>query len=341
MKTLGEIVQLVGGVLEGDAKCKISGFAGIDDAKAGDLTFVESKKYRKFLNSTSASAVIIPLNVKPPSSLNVIFHRSPSEAFAAAVEALSPVEAIHRSGIHPKAEIEDGAVIGKNVCIDAYAVVRSGAKIGNGTILYPFVYIGGKAVIGNNCLLYPNITVHERCVIGDKVIIHSGTVIGSDGFGYSTKHGKHLKIPQRGTVEIGNDVEIGSNVTIDRARIGKTIIGQGTKIDNLVMIAHNVIIGEDSIIVAQTGISGSTELGRNVTVAGQAGFAGHIKIGDGSIIGARSGVLKSLPPKSIVSGFPAMNHRKELNLLAYYRKLPEVLKRLNDLEKAEKEKNKD
>jgi UDP-3-O-[3-hydroxymyristoyl] glucosamine N-acyltransferase len=338
MKTLGEIAKIIKGTVKGNSECRITGFAGIEDAEEGDITFLENKRYLKFLRTTRASAIIISPDIVSSTNLNFILHKSPSEAFAIAVEALSPLHTQRHSRIHPKAEIENGTVIGRNVSIDAYAVLKTGAEIGNDTVLYSFVYIGNDAVIGDNCLIYPNVTICDKCIVGNNSIIHSGSVIGSDGFGYISSQGKHMKIPQRGVVEIGDDVEIGSNVTIDRARTGKTTIGSGTKIDNLVQIAHNVKIGENSIIVAQTGISGSTELGRNITVAGQVGFAGHIKIGDGSIVGARSGVLKSLPAKSVVSGFPAMEHRKELNLLAYYRKLPDVFKRLEALEKTKNKK---
>jgi len=244
-----------------------------------------------------------------------------------------PEKARREPGIHPKAEIKESVTLGKNVSIDAYTVICEGAKIGSETILLPFVFIGREAVIGENCLIYSNVTINDKCVIGNNVIIHSGTVIGGDGFGYITKGSKHTKIPQKGIVVIEDDVEIGNNVTIDRARIDKTIIKRGTKIDNLVMIAHNVKVGEDSMIIAQVGISGSSELGKNVTVGGQAGFTGHIKVGDKCTVAARSGVIKDLPPNSVVSGYPAFDHRKQLNLLAYYRKLPEAFARLETLEK--------
>lgn len=337
MKKLGEIAEIIGGNLDGDPKCIIKGFAGIEEAKEGDITFLENLKYKKLVEKTLASAVIVPLTFKNNSSRNLIYHRSPSDAFSIAMDFISPIRNCVIEGINKKAEIEDGSIIEENVSIDAFVVIKKGAKISRNCVLYPFVYIGENVYLGENSIIYPNVSIYNGSIIGKNVIIHSGSVIGGDGFGYTSKNGKNIKIKQRGIVEIGDDVEIGCNVTIDRARIGKTSIGRGTKIDNLVMIAHNVKIGENSLIVAQTGISGSTELGKNVTVAGQAGFAGHIKIGDGSIIGARSGVLKNFGPKSIISGFPAQEHRKELNLLAHYRKLPDIFKRIEALEKKIKE----
>ena len=341
MNTLGKISKLIGGTLYGESECKITGFAGIEDADNGDITFVEEKRYLKNIKTTRASAVIIPPNISIPKDKSVIVHENPSAAFNELIKVVFPEVSDHNIGIHAKAEIEDGVNIGDNVSIDAYTVLRKGVKIGAGTVISPFVCVGRNVVIGQNCLIYPNVTINDRCIIGSNVIIHSGTVIGGDGFGYFTDGGKHKKIPQRGIVVIEDDVEIGCNVTIDRARIEKTIIKKGTKIDNLVMIAHNVKIGEDSMIIAQVGISGSTELGKNVTVAGQAGFAGHIKVGDNSIIGARSGVIKDLPANSVVSGFPARDHKKQLNLLAYYRKLPEVFERLKKIESSLEKMKKD
>ncbi len=333
MKTLGKITELIGGTLHGDPRCEITGFAGIEEAKEGEITFVEKKRYLRHIGATRASAVIVPPDASFPKGKDVIVHENPSRAFAVLVEAFFPEKPRYNPGISPKAEIAEGANVGENVSVDAFTVIREGAKIGSGTVLFPFVFVGRDVAIGENCLVYPNVTICDRCDIGNNVTVHSGTVIGGDGFGYVTEGGKHKKIPQRGIVVIEDDVEIGSNVTIDRARIDKTVIKRGTKIDNLVMIAHNVKVGEDSMIIAQAGISGSTELGRNVTVAGQAGFSGHIKVGDNCTIGARSGVIKDLPPNSTVSGFPAYDHRKQLNLLACYRKLPEVFTRLERLEK--------
>jgi UDP-3-O-[3-hydroxymyristoyl] glucosamine N-acyltransferase len=337
METLGKIKELIGGNLHGDPGREITGFAGIEEAQEGDIAFVEKRRFLKQIQTTNASALIVPPGTSFPKDKDVIVHDNPSKAFAVVVEAFFPERPSRTPAISPKAEIDEGASLGQNVSVDAYVVVREGARIDSGTVLFPFVFVGRDVAIGENCLIYPNVTICDRCIVGNNVIIHSGTVIGGDGFGYISEGGKHKKIPQRGIVAIEDDVEIGSNVTIDRARIDKTVIKRGTKIDNLVMIAHNVKVGEDSMIIAQVGISGSTELGRNVTVAGQAGFSGHIKVGDGCTIGAKSGVIKDLPPNSTVSGFPAYDHRKQLNLLACYRKLPEVFARLERLEKSLKQ----
>lgn len=212
-------------------------------------------------------------------------------------------------------------------------MVEDNAQIGDQTILYAGVYVGQQVKIGANCVIYPHVSVRERVIIGNRVIIHNGAVIGSDGFGYASVAGMHQKIPQIGTVVIEDDVEIGANVTIDRARFDKTMIGRGTKIDNLVQIAHNVVIGENSIIVAQAGISGSTVIGKNVTVAGQAGIVGHISIGDDAVVAAQAGVTKSVPPRTCVSGYPAKPHNVAKRINAYVQRLPELFLKVSEIEK--------
>jgi len=331
-KTLKEIANIINGKVIGDDNIVVTGISGIKEAKPGDLTFIANSKYISLLEQTKASAIITSPEIT--SSAKPLIHTdNPSLAFAKMVSLLAPNEVCHPEGIDKTAIIGKNVKLGKNVAIEAYCVIRDNAVIGDDTIIYAGVSIGHNTKIGNGCLLYPKVAIRERVEIGNRVIIHSGAVMGSDGFGFSTVEGVHHKIPQIGTVVIEDDVEIGANVTIDRARFGKTLIGKGTKIDNLVQIAHNVIIGEHSIIVAQSGISGSTTLGKNVIMAGQSGVVGHLMIGDNTVIAARSVVTKSLPPNSCVSGYPAKPHIQAKRINAHIQRLPEMANAINELKK--------
>ncbi|UCD15034.1 MAG: UDP-3-O-(3-hydroxymyristoyl)glucosamine N-acyltransferase [Candidatus Omnitrophota bacterium] len=330
--TLGEIAKLVDGELIGDSEIIITGISGIKESKKGDITFLANPKYSLLMKTTAASAVITSKDINDFSK-PLIRTNSPSLAFAKVVEVVAPNNVTHPQGIHPTAIISPSAKIGANVAMGAYTIVEEGAQVADNTIIYGNCYIGCNAKIGKNCLIYPNVTIREKVEIRDRVIIHSGTVIGSDGFGFAMIRGVQEKIPQIGTVVIHDDVEIGANVTIDRARFDKTIIGSGTKIDNLVQIAHNVVIGENCIIVAQAGISGSTTLGKGVILAGQAGLVGHIRVGDGAIAAAQAGVTKSIPPYTKVSGYPAKPHDIAKRVNACVQKLPHWYKKINELEK--------
>ncbi len=337
----GEIAKLVSGKIVGDPDVEVSGISGIKEAKQGDVTFLANEKYAQLLETTNASVIITSPEMKLPNTKKtLILTENPSLAFAKLVEHWFPSEVDHPKGIHPTAIIGENVKLGKNVAIGAYVVIEKNVEIGDNTIIYAGTYIGHDTQIGKDCLIYPNVSIRERISIGNRVIIHSGTVIGSDGFGFATVKGVHHRIPQIGTVVIEDDVEIGANVTIDRARFDKTIIGKGTKIDNLVQIAHNVIIGENAIIVAQTGISGSTVIGNGVILAGQAGVVGHITIGDGAIVGAQSGVTKSVPPGAVVLGSPARPIGLTKRIMASIPSLPDMkktieklLKKIQELEK--------
>lgn len=331
-KTLKEIAELVGGELVGDPEIVISGVSGIKEAKKGDITFLANRRYMPMIDETRASAIMTPLDVEAASKA-IIRVKDPSLAFARIVALVHPAEIHHPCGIHKTAVISKKAKIGHSVAIGPYVVIEDGAQIGDRTIIYAHSFIGHDVRIGCDCILYPNISIRERVVIGNRVFIQSGTVIGSEGFGYVTVEGEHRLIPQVGTVVIEDDVEIGANVTIDRARFDRTFIGRGTKIDNLVQIAHNVTIGENSIIVAQAGISGSTHIGNRVTIAGQAGLVGHIEIGDGAILAAQAGITKSVPPNTMVSGYPARPHQEAMRIYAAMTKLPEIIKTLSELKK--------
>ncbi len=325
-KPLSDIARLVGGEIIGDARIVISGVAGIQDARPGDITFLANPKYSQYLDKTSASAVIVGRGVESQAK-NLVRCDNPSLAFTRTVSFLFPEEIKHPVGIHAQAVVSRGAVVGKNAAIGACAVVEDGAVISDGAVIYPGAFIGAKAVIGSGTVIYPNVSVRECVSIGKNVIIHSGSVIGSDGFGFVTVDGKHHKIPQVGTVVVEDDVEIGANVTIDRARFDKTVIGRGTKIDNLVHIAHNVVIGRNCLIVAFVGISGSSTLGDNVVLAGQVGVVGHVTIGDNSVVMAKGGVSKSIPANSVYWGSPVSQPVMEAKKIHVY---TQALPKLHD-----------
>jgi UDP-3-O-[3-hydroxymyristoyl] glucosamine N-acyltransferase len=327
--TLDELARLVGGTVSGDGKTVVRAVNGIKEAGAGDLTFLANSKYAPLLASTKASAVILAEGATAP--IPALTVKNPDLAFAMVAEHLSGGAWRPPPGIHPTAVVSKAATVGKNVSIGAGTVVEDGASIGDNSVLHAQVYVGRETVIGPDALIYPQVVVREKCRIGAPVILHSGTVIGSDGFGYATDRGVHHKIPQVGIVVIEDDVELGANVTVDRARFGRTVIGKGTKIDNLVQIGHNVVLGQGCLLVSQAGIAGSTRLGNYVVMAGQAGLIGHLDIGDGAIITAQSGLTKDVPAGGVMSGSPASDRRTHLKELAALSKLPEALQEIRKL----------
>lgn len=331
-KPLRELAEYVHGTVVGDENIIISAISGIEDAQEGHITFLANPKYRAKLQQTKASAVIVAPEVKIP-GIAMIQAPNPYLAFAQLLPLFSqkhhpPV------GIHETCLLGEEVTIGEQCAIGSHVTIGNHVRIGERTIIYPGVVIADYVNIGADVIIYPNVSLLQEVSIGNRVIIHSGTVIGSDGFGFApTEKGQYYKIPQIGTVLIDDDVEIGANVTIDRATLGETHIHKGVKIDNLVQIAHNVVIGEHSVIVAQVGISGSTKVGRHVTLAGQVGLVGHIQIGDHVMIGAQSGVTKSVPQKTILSGSPAVDQRLWKKSQVSLLKLPEALKTIRSLEK--------
>lgn len=329
--TLKEIADLVKGELVGDPDVAITGISGIKEAKEGEITFLANPKYAHLLETTKAAAIITSRE-QFKASKPLIKTDNPSIAFTKVVSLITSDYTKHPKGIHSAAIISPNAKIAKDVAIGACAVIEDGVEIGEGSIIYSGCYIGCRTKIGKKCLIYSNVSIREQIEISDRVIIHSGTVIGSDGFGFVMVDGVQEKIPQIGTVLIENDVEIGANVTIDRARFDKTLIGKGTKIDNLVQIAHNVVAGENCVIVAQAGVSGSTILGKEVILAGQAGIVGHICIGDKAIVAGQAGVTKSIPAGVKVSGYPAKPHETALRVNACLQRLPELYKKIKKLE---------
>ncbi len=330
-KSLSEIAAILGGEVVGNADIEISSVNGIREAQEGEITFLANSLYKPLISTTRASAIITSKEIlsahKP-----IIRVENPSLALTKVISIFSAKKAsVIPVGIHKSAVIGKNVKIGESVAISAFVVIEDGCDIGDGSIIYPHAYIGNDTRIGSKAKIYPSVTIRENATIGNNVIIHANSVIGSDGFGYVQVNGSHQKIPQTGVVVIEDDVEIGSNVSIDRARFGKTLIGKGTKIDNLVQIAHNVSVGTDSVIVSQAGISGSSILGKNVTIAGQAGIVGHIEIGDNSIVAAQSGVAKSVPSGSIILGSPARPISEQKKIYAAWRRLPELLKAVKAL----------
>ena len=330
-KKLGEVASYIQGELVGDPSIEITGVAGIEEAEVGDLTFLANPKYESFLEKTSASCVIVEKEIEG-AKVPLIRHSNPYFAFSKAVELFFETKKEYPKTIHPATILGKEVKLGKEIHLGPYVVIENNVELKKNVTVLTGSFVGAGSIVGENCLIYPHVTIRENTKIGKNVIIHSGAVIGSDGFGYAKEKGTHHKIPQMGKVIIEDDVEIGANVTIDRATLGATRIGKGTKIDNLVQIGHNVVIGENCIIVAQVGISGSTQIGNNVVVGGQVGLAGHIKIGNNVMIGAQSGVTKDIPDNTTVFGCPAREIKKTKKIEACLSRLPEYIKRLKEIE---------
>ncbi len=331
-KTLNEIAKLIDGKVIGNGDILITGASGIKEAAEGEITFLANSRYIPLMDKTRAAAIITSSDAQETTK-PIIVTENPSLAFIKIISMFMPDDAGHPIGIDYTAVIGKNVSLGKDVTIGAYSVIGDNVEIGNNAIIYAGCYIGHHTKIGAQTLIYPHVSIRERISIGSRVIIHSGVVIGSDGFGFATIKGTHHKIPQVGTVEVHDDVEIGANVTIDRARFDKTVIGRGTKIDNLVQIGHNVVIGENSLIVAQAGVAGSTLIGNNVTLGGQAGLVGHITIGDNAIVTAQSGVAKSVPADMMVSGYPARPFMTTQRVNASLQNLPKLFNLVKELKK--------
>ncbi len=330
--TLQEVATTSGGELIGDPSLQITGAASLVEATAGEISFFGNRKYIGLLRKTRASAVFVPTDFAESIGAAQIRVANPTKAFEQVVLKFAPKPIQFAPGIHPTAVVDPGAQLGEGVSIQPHAVIEAGAKIGNDTIIGAGSYIGHETVIGSACLIYPLVTIRERSRIGSRVIVHSGAVIGADGFGFEMVDGRQEKIQQLGIVQIDDDVEIGANTTVDRARFGRTWIQQGVKIDNLVQIAHNVVIGKNSVIVAQTGISGSTRVGERVIIAGQVGVTGHIEIADGSIIAGMSGVSKSIPG-GVWFGYPAVPLAQAKQQIAWVHRLGKLFARVKEIEK--------
>ncbi|HLO25737.1 MAG TPA: UDP-3-O-(3-hydroxymyristoyl)glucosamine N-acyltransferase [Geobacteraceae bacterium] len=330
-KSLSELAVYLDGRVIGAEDTRITGISGLDEAGEGDITFLGNVKYAQKVATTGASAVILPPGVDPCGK-NAIEVANPYLAFAKVLN-LFHVHPPEPKGVMEGACIGKGVTMGTGVTVCPGAYVGDGARIGDRVTLFPGVVLYDGVVLGDDVTLHANVSVRERCRIGNRVIVHCGTVIGSDGFGYAPDGKGWYKIPQMGIVVIEDDVEIGANSTIDRAALEVTLIKRGTKIDNLVQVAHNCIIGENCMIASQAGISGSSKLGDHVTLAGQVGIVGHLKIGDNVLVGGKSGVTDNLPAGSLVSGIPAFPHRDWLRVSAIIPRLPELRKTVSTLEK--------
>jgi UDP-3-O-[3-hydroxymyristoyl] glucosamine N-acyltransferase len=322
---------MIGAEIAGDESIELKALAGIEEAVPGDLAFIANKKYLRFLETTRASAVIAASGTTSD-RVTLLLHPDPYFAFMKAVALFHP-QKTYAPFVHPSAVIAASATIHETAHIGPNVVIDDGVTVGKRSAVLANTFLGEGTAVGDDCLIYPNVTLRERSSVGDRVIIHSGTVIGSDGFGYATSEGKHYKIFQVGHVVIEDDVEIGANVAIDRATLGETRIGRGTKIDNLVQVAHNVRIGEGCILVSQVGVSGSTKLGKYVVLGGQVGLVGHIELGDGVQVGAQSGVARSVEAGKTVFGSPARDISQTMKIEACLRKLPEHIKLLRELDK--------
>ncbi|HJW17225.1 MAG TPA: UDP-3-O-(3-hydroxymyristoyl)glucosamine N-acyltransferase [Flavisolibacter sp.] len=335
--TAAQISILLNGRIEGNADVTVSSFGKIEEAQEGQLTFLANPKYEDFLYSTQASIAIINENYELRDPVTPTLIRVPDAytGFAQLLGKYQEMATQKMKGIQQPSYIAPSAKLGEDVFVGAFSYIGENVQVGKNTKIFPNTFLGDNVQIGDDCLIHPGVKIYHDCVLQDRVIIHAGTVIGSDGFGFAPQaDGSFKKVPQIGNVLVENDVEIGANTAIDRATMGSTCIKAGAKLDNLIQIAHNVEVGESTVIAAQVGISGSTKVGKNVMIGGQAGIVGHIQIADGSRINAQSGVSKSMKePNGTVTGSPAADYSSVLRSQAVFRNLPEMEKRIYELEK--------
>ncbi len=336
--TVADIAARIGGEVQGGADAIVQSVAGLREARPTDISFLANPKYVAYVKNTKAAAVLVRKDFSDEVATSLIRVDNPDAAFAQVASWFTVPPPEFALGIHPSAVISDQAQIGEGVYIGPHCVVEAGAVIADRCALIAQVYIGHDVQLGADSRIYPNVTIREGCRVGLRAIVHSSSVIGGDGFGYSVdEKGVRTKIPQLGIVEIGDDVEVGSAVTIDRARFGRTVIGNGVKIDNLCMIAHNCVIGDHAVIVSQVGISGSTVVGRHSILAGQVGVAGHLVIGDQVVAEARAGITKDIPSGQMVYGFPAAPRAEAARIHAHVQRLPKLKEKVADLEARLKE----
>jgi len=331
--TVEQIAQLVGGRVQGNASQVIRGAAGLQEATSQDIAFLKDASNTKVINDfgeTKAGAVIVPTGT-PKNGKTLVEVENPLAAFAKVLGLISEEKTHRPAGVHPQASVAKSAKIGKNVSIGPFCIVEDEAQIDDDCCLMGQVYVGRRSRLGGGSTLYPHVVVREEVTIGSRCIIHAGAVIGSDGYGFYFSQGRHNKIPQVGTVVVEDDVEIGSCSTIDRATTGATRIGRGTKIDNLVQVAHNVQVGPHCLLVAQVGIGGSTRIGTGVVLAGQVGVADHVTIGDGAQVGAQSGLKEDVPDKAVLFGSPAQPFQDTVRQMLLIRRLPELFKQVKEL----------
>lgn len=332
--TAEQLAELTRGILEGEGSATVSGVASIEEARSGDIVFAENAKFLAAALKSGASVVITSEEVRgeTQTAKTLIVHPEPRRAFVQVLEAFAPATGFP-VGIHPTTILGEGVTIGEGVSIAAYVTVGDGAVLGDGVVLRSNVVVGADCAIGDSTVIHPNVTLYDRVAVGKRCILHAGCVIGADGFGYIPVGNALRKVPQLGTVQISDDVEIGANVCIDRAKTGVTLIGQGTKIDNLTQIGHNCRIGMSSILVAQVGLAGGVEIGNGAILAGQVGVKDHVSIGDGARLGGQTGVISDIPAGATYVGFPARPYGEKMREYAASAQLPDALKRLRELEK--------
>ena len=329
-KTVKELAQFLGGAVIGDENREISDVKGLAEAGSDDISFAV-EPYTEYLPQVHAGAVITEKEY-PAGNNTLVLVENPRLAFSKLLELFHPRQSVQK-GIHSTAVVDESAKIGENTAVMAYAVIGKNVRIGAGSVVYPYVFIGDNVTVGANAAIYPGAVIMENTVMGDNAVIRAHAVIGGEGFGFATKDGKHTRIPQIGNVTIGDDVEIGACTTIDNGTLGSTKVGRGTKIDNLVHLGHNVEIGEDCFVIAQTGIAGSTKVGNHVTFAGQTGCTGHITIGDNVTFAGKSGIVGNVASNTVNAGFPARPHIEWSRTQVYIKKLPDLAKTVKALEK--------
>lgn len=331
-----QIALIINGKVEGNPDVTVGSFGKIEEARQGQLAFLANAKYEEHLYATSASVIIIneSLELKEPVNATLIRVTDAYTAFATLLAKYQEIQKQQLKGIQQPAYIDSTATIGEDVFIGAFAYLSENVSIGNNVKIYPHVFIGNNVIVGDDTIIHPGVKIYHDCVLGKNITIHAGTVIGSDGFGFAPQtDNSYKKVPQIGNVIIEDNVELGANVTIDRATIGSTVIKSGAKLDNLIQIAHNVEVGMNTVIAALVGVSGSTKIGNNVMIGGQAGLAGHLQIADGTKINGKSGVSKSIKkPNTSITGTPAIDYASSMRIQALNRNLPEMERRLKDLE---------
>lgn len=329
------IAQLINGEVEGDGEIQISGVSKIEQGRTGTLTFLANPQYTKYIYDTKASVVLVSKDFVPETDIpcTLIRVENPYHALATLLDLYAQTRP-KKIGIEQPSFINSSAKVGENIYIGAFAYIGENVCLGNNVKIYPQSYIGDNVVIGDDTIIYSGVRIYEGCKLGAGCIVHSGAIIGADGFGFAPdSEGRYKKIPQLGNVEIADDVEIGANTTVDRGSMGATVIGKGTKLDNLIQIGHNVEIGEDTVIVAHVGIAGSSKVGNNCMIGGQVGISGHLHVGNRVQIGAQSGIMGDIKDGEVLLGSPAMAHHQFFKTMAVFRKLPEIYRELNVLSK--------
>lgn len=334
--TAGQIAAFLGGTVEGDGDIKVNTFAKIEEAGPGCLTFLANPRYTHYIYTTGASTVLVSNSFEAEGDISAALIRveNPYEALSRLMRMVDQVLNPQPAGVEQPSFVADGVTVPEEAYIGAFAYIGEGVTLGKGVKIYPNVFVGRGCEIGEGTILYPGVKVYPRCKVGKRCIVHAGAVIGADGFGFAPDaEGKYEKIPQMGIVSIGDDVEIGANTTVDRATMGRTVVGDGTKLDNLIQVAHNCVIGNDTVMAAQVGVAGSTHIGSHCMVGGQVGFAGHITIGDNVQIGAQSGIPNNVAAGSRLMGYPAVDSREFLRQAALIKRLPSMADELRRIVK--------